>query len=75
MEKQILLNRPEESKGQLTHSAVPRVVLWGLLDQGQVVALAQVVFEEQGCSTAAQLPVRDDGNAVPQHVCLVHVVG
>lgn len=45
-----------------------------LLDQGQVVACPQLVLQEQGGAHAAQLPMGNDGNPVPQDVRLIHVV-
>ncbi|TNN64375.1 hypothetical protein EYF80_025416 [Liparis tanakae] len=44
------------------------------LDEGQVVARAQLGLEEQRGAHAAQLAVGDDGDAVAQDVGLVHVV-
>lgn len=45
------------------------------LDHGQVVARPQLGLQEEGGAHAAQLAVRDDGNAISQDVCLIHVVG
>lgn len=43
-------------------------------DQGEVVALAKRLFEEERGAAAAQLAVGDDGDAVAQDVRLIHVV-
>lgn len=43
-------------------------------DQGEVVALAKILFEEERGAAAAQLAVGDDGDAVAQDVRLIHVV-
>lgn len=43
-------------------------------DQGEVVAPAKTLLEEERGAAAAQLPVGDDGDAVAQDVRLVHVV-
>ena len=45
-----------------------------LLDNRQVVALADVVLEEDGRAAALELAVGDDSDAVAQDVGLVHVV-
>lgn len=45
------------------------------LDQGQVVARAQMGLQEEGGAYAAQLAVGDDGDAVTQDVSFVHVMG
>ena len=45
------------------------------LDQGQMVAVPDVVLQEHGGTAALELAVGDDGNAVPQNVRFVHVVG
>lgn len=42
--------------------------------QRQVVATAKWLFQEEGGATAAQLTMRDDGDAIAQDVRLVHVV-
>lgn len=42
--------------------------------QRQVVAAAKGLFQEEGGATAAQLTMRDDGDAIAQDVRLVHVV-
>lgn len=43
-------------------------------DQGEVVARAKALFEEERGAAAAQLAVGDDGDTVAQDVRLIHVV-
>lgn len=49
-------------------------LLWAVPHQRQVVAAAEGLLQEEWGAAAAQLAVRDDGDAVAQNVCLVHVV-
>ncbi len=44
------------------------------LDDGQVIAAAEARLEEETRPAAAQLTVRDDRDAVPEDVSLVHEV-
>lgn len=44
------------------------------LDHSEVVSRAHVGFEKQGRPAAAQLSLRNDGDAVAQQLGLVHVV-
>lgn len=44
------------------------------LNQCQVVSCTQLGLEEQRGTHTAQLPMRDDGNAVAQDIGFVHVV-
>ena len=44
------------------------------LDQGQVVACPQLGLQEERRAYAAQFAMGNDGNAVTQDVCLVHVM-
>lgn len=62
--------------GWTVDDAVPlgRHLLRAVPDQGEVVAPAKVLFEEERGAAAAQLAVGDDGNAVAQDVRLIHVV-
>lgn len=45
------------------------------LDQREAVAVPVGALEEERRAAALELPVGDDGNAVPKQVSLVHVVG
>lgn len=45
-----------------------------LLDQGQIIASSQLVLQEERRANTAELAMRNDGNPVPQNVCLIHVV-
>lgn len=45
-----------------------------LLDQGQIIACSQLVLQEERRANTAELAMRNDGNPVPQDVCLIHVV-
>lgn len=49
-------------------------LLHGVPHQRQVVATTKGLLQEEGRATAAQLAMRDDGNAVAQDVRLIHVV-
>lgn len=46
-----------------------------LLHQRQVISRSQLGLEEQRGAHTAQLPMGDDGNAIPQDISFVHVVG
>lgn len=46
-----------------------------LANQGQVEACAEAVLQEERGAWAVKPSLGDDGDAVPQEVCLVHVVG
>lgn len=45
-----------------------------LLDQGQIIACSQLVLQKEGRANTAELAMRNDGNPVPQNICLIHVV-
>lgn len=55
-------------------SAGAQRLLGFLLHQRQVVTCPQLVLQVQRGAHAAQLPVGDDGDPVPQDISLVHVV-
>lgn len=46
-----------------------------LLGEGEVVALAQLVFEVEGRAAALQTPPFQEGDAVTEDLGLVQVVG
>lgn len=52
--------------------AIPDVRL--LLHHCQLVAVTIGALEEQWGTTTLELPMGDDGNAVPQQVSFIHVV-
>lgn len=45
-----------------------------LFDQSQIIACSQLVLQEERRANTAELAMRNDGNPVPQNVCLIHVV-
>lgn len=46
-----------------------------LLDQSQFVPVSIGALQKQRCSTARQLAVRDDGDAISQKVGFIHMMG
>ena len=50
------------------------VVIRGFLDDDEVVAVPVHILEVDRRPAALELTVRDDGDAVSQNVCLVHVM-
>lgn len=71
----LYLGKRRQFAGAGTGAAACAAVKALSLDHGQVVAGAQAGLEEERRAAAAQLALGDDGNAVPQQVRLIHVVG
>ena len=50
------------------------IIVGGFLDDDEVVAVPVHILEVERRPAALELSVRDDGDAVSQDVCLVHVM-